>query len=114
MALVTLTPVKPDITGPNVDLFTPASAGDTWQFPNDGRVYLLTKKTTGANVILTIATAGTMDGLAIADPTVTLANDGHPIRMIGPFPVGYFNDANGNVSFTANAITDLTFAAVRF
>jgi hypothetical protein len=87
-----------------------AVAGD--QFLNDGRTFIQLKNTNGSTRTVTIATSGTISGRAIADDAVVI-----PVttgdKMIGPFPQGIYNDANGYVQLTYSAVTDLTIAVVK-
>ena len=60
---------------------------------------------------VTIATALTVDGLAVADRTVEVT--GTEDRMIGPFPKSTYNDAAGKVQLSYDAVASLTIAVIR-
>lgn len=76
------------------------------KFANNGKQYLLVKNgDTGAHV-LTFSSAATVDGLAIADPTVTLAAG--ETRLIGPFKPSVFNDSDGYITVASDVITSQT------
>lgn len=87
-----------------------AGGGDT--FVNDGQVVLHVKNGGGSSINVTVdSTAPTGVGLAQADAVVAVPNAGE--RMIGPFPPGAFNDANGAVAVAYSAVTSVTVAAIR-
>lgn len=88
------------------------STSDTYLVNNDGNVILHFKKSEAVDATITFDTPGTVRGLAIANPTVTVPASTGDI-MVGPFPVDTFNDSNGDVRFTASNIAGLTVAAVR-
>lgn len=88
------------------------STENTYKFLNDGRVLLHFKKTGAGDCTVTIPTQNSVDGLAIADRTVTIpATTGD--KFIGPFPQSIYNDSDGKVNFTLSEVTDLTVAVVR-
>lgn len=87
-----------------------AVGGD--QVLNDGKTILYFKNTNAATRTVTLATGGTIGGLAIADVAVTVAQNEE--RIIGPFDPRLFNDANGYIQLTYSAVaTLLTVAAIR-
>jgi len=90
MATVPLTVQTKTGTPPSVRLAPTGSltAGDDYTFPNDGRTRLLVSKGAGAASVLTFVTTKTVSGLAVADPTVTVATSQR--REIGPFSVDLF------------------------
>lgn len=88
------------------------STSDTYLVPNDGKTFLHIKKSGATDCTVTIATPGTVDGLAVTDLTVTVpATTGD--KMIGPFPRDIYNNASGQISVTFSNITGLTIAAAR-
>jgi len=95
------------------DVLTPANAaagGD--QFLNDGRTILYFKNTNATTRTVTIATAGTIGGLAIANVDVAVAEN--EVRIVGPFEPRIYNDASGYVQLTYTGVaTLLTVAAIR-
>ena len=85
------------------------TAGDDYTFNNDGRTYLYAVKGNAADSVLTFTTTKTVNGLAVADPTRTVARSS--TERIGPFPV----DLYGSV-VAVSAVTNegsLGLAAVR-
>lgn len=83
------------------------ATGNTYTFQNDGKTILKFLKT-GANACtVTITTPGTVNGIAVADPTVNVpATTGNV--WVGPFRPDLFNDANGLCSFTVSEATALS------
>jgi len=65
------------------------------EFANNNVEFIHAKCTGGSPIIITIVTSKTVDGLAIADRTVTVPVNED--RMIGPFDKSIYNDANGSV-----------------
>lgn len=93
------------------DLTAAAASASGDQFLNDGRVVLYFKNTNASDRTITIVTAGTVNGLAIADVTLTISQDEE--KIIGPFPPRVFNDGNGYVQLTYSAHTNLTVRPIR-
>ncbi|MBN9393437.1 MAG: hypothetical protein J0I20_35730 [Chloroflexi bacterium] len=86
-----------------------ASNGET--IPNDGKTILHIKNTNGTPLTVTIATPGTVDGLAVADRTVTVpATTGD--RFIGPFPTGTYNQPGNVLNVDYSSATGATVAAL--
>lgn len=87
-----------------------AAGGD--QFLNDGKTFLYFKNTNAATRTVTIATGGSIGGLAIADVAITVAQNEE--KVIGPFDPRLFNDANGYIQLTYSGVaTLLTVAAIQ-
>ena len=86
-----------------------AAGGD--QFLNDGDTILYFKNTNASSRTVTIATGGTIGGLAIADASVTLAQNDE--KVVGPFRPDIFNDSSGYIQLTYTADAGVTVAAVR-
>ncbi len=85
---------------------------DTHQISNDGRVILHFKKSGAGSCTVTVLTARTIGGLAVADPTKTVpATTGD--LFIGPFPAGLYNNGDGDVEMTVSEVTGLTLALIR-
>jgi hypothetical protein len=106
MALLAVTPITKagiDTAGVAADV-----AGDT--FPNTGKEVLIVKNGSASPITVTLDIKATLDGQAVTDPTVTI-NAGIE-KIIGPFPLGYYNDANGRVSVTYSAVTTVTVKAL--
>lgn len=87
---------------------------DTFQFNNTGREFLHFMKSGAGACTVTIVTPTTVDGLAVADRTVTVAATTGDV-MIGPFPPGMYNTAGSSTfaGFTMSEVTGLTVAIVR-
>lgn len=83
--------------------------GDT--FVNDGRIILYFKNTNAGDRTISIFTGGTINGLAIADVTLTISQDEE--KIIGPFPMRVFNNGSGLVQLAYTADTGLTVRAIR-
>jgi hypothetical protein len=87
---------------------------DTFQFNNTGKEFLHFMKSGAGACTVTISTPGTVDGLAIADRTVTVAATTGD-NMIGPFPPSNYNTAGTATfaGFTVSEVTGLTVAVIR-
>jgi len=89
-----------------------AAAGGGDEFVNTGKELLLVNHTNGGGsaVTLTITTSATVDGLAVADRTVSIgAGEFH---VLGPFETSQYNDANGKVQLGWSSATDIEVAVV--
>lgn len=85
---------------------------DTYKFLNDGDTYLHFKKTGAGASTVTIVTPRTVEGLAVADLTLSVpATSGD--KMVGPFPRDSYNDPDGKVAFTHNEGTGLSVAVLQ-
>jgi hypothetical protein len=102
MALLTATA----ITRAGVDTAGVAAdvAGDT--FANNGREYAIVKNGSASPITVTLDAQVQVDGQAVVDRTVTI-NAGIE-KIIGPFPTGIYNDANGQAKITYSAVTSVT------
>jgi len=108
--MATLTPIVPARSDVELAGVAAAAGGDEWV--NDGSELLLIEHTNagGADATLTIVTQKTVDGEAVADKTVAIVKGKRYI--IGPFPTGYYNDANSKVQITYSSETDLEVAVI--
>ncbi|KKN42554.1 hypothetical protein LCGC14_0712040 [marine sediment metagenome] len=91
------------------------NASDGVDFANNGRVFIHVKSTYTALQEITIVTAKTYRGYALADQTFEIPASGE--SFIGPFPADVFNDSSGNVNVQAvGAVFPLSFtvAAIRY
>jgi hypothetical protein len=77
----------------------------------DERNFIHVKNGSGGTLTVTIQTSVTLDGLAVSDLTVTIANGAE--KMIGPFPLQYYNQTDGSVYVDWSTITSVTVAALR-
>lgn len=90
-----------------------AAGGD--EFPNDGNTFIELVNSSGANsYTLTFTSPVTVEGVAVADPTVVVGTSAR--KKIGPFPVSVFNNSSGRVAvgYTGSApATDLTIGVFK-
>lgn len=86
------------------------NVSNNYQTPNNGRLFIYVTNGGGSASVVTIATPGTVDGLAIADRTVSVPAGED--RMIGPFPPHIYNNANGEIDVSFSFITSVTLAAL--
>lgn len=111
MANVTLTPQ--DLTSAGVTVTrTALSTSDTYivRVPPGG-VVINWRKTGAGQAIVTVQTPGTVDGLAIAERTVTVpASTGD---VAGVYRKEPYADSSGDLRFTVDEDTGLTAAVLR-
>lgn len=90
------------------------NTADTFQFANSGREILHFKKSGATDCVVTIATPQTVDGLAVADRTVTVPATSGDV-MVGPFPPALYNTPGTSTfaGFTLSNITGLSVAIIR-
>jgi hypothetical protein len=90
------------------------NTADTFQFANTGREILHFKKSGATDCVVTIVTPQTVDGLAVADRTVTVPATTGDV-MIGPFPPAMYNTPGTGTfaGFSLSNITGLSVAIVR-
>lgn len=90
--------------------YNAAASGD--KFRPDERTLLHVVNVDSSSHTITIVTPGTVNGLAIADLTVTVPGGGS--RFIGSFPAGTFAaPADGLAAITWSATTSMTWAVLR-
>jgi hypothetical protein len=112
-----LTPSVTGYSGVN-HTFTAASTGGD-SFTNDGKTVVLFANTNASSRTLTIAantiTKQGIGAVAIPSTTISLPNSttNGGVCMAGPFPVDRFNDSNGRVNLSYDAVTGLTVAVVK-
>lgn len=101
-----LTPISPARSANALSMIAANAGGD--EFQNSGKELLLVTHTNGggSNVTLTIETQATVDSEDVADKAITIAPG--TTHLLGPFPVGIYNDGNGRVQLTYSAATDIT------
>ena len=88
-----------------------AANGDGDAFENNGRVVFHAKNGSGGAITLTFQTPGMVDGLAVADRTVSIPAGEE--RMCGVFPPSDYNQSDGDVYVDYSGVTSLTVAALR-
>ncbi len=71
---------------------------NVYYFPNDGRTRLYVRNATASTCVVTIDSPKTVDGLAVADRTASVAAAKE--FEIGPFPTDYYNNDAGKVKVT--------------
>jgi hypothetical protein len=91
-----------------------AVTADGLEFSNpNGDVFIYAVNAGGAPHILTFSTPLTVQGLAVVEHTVTVANS--TFRLIGPFPRTVFNQVTGVVYINCDGTpTEVSCAAVQF
>lgn len=96
------------VRGTNITALDPYTAqvgGD--KFPASGATSCYWSNSSGAPITVTLATPGTVRGLAIADLTVSVPAGGYAVQ--GPFPPDLFGDVDGLVSMTYSTNVGLKF-----
>ena len=78
---------------------------------NDGRIGLIVRNANAGTQSITVLTPGTVDGLAIADLTISIPAGA--TRYIGPFGTGTFNQTDGSIYIDVSVATDLKFRPIR-
>lgn len=89
---------------------TTVVVANTYLMPNDGRTVLHVNNTTGSTNVTTIDTPNSVDGLAIANRTVSQATAKD--YVIGPFPPAIYNNSAGKVSITFDQTVDIVAVRV--
>lgn len=85
------------VMGPTLDAVI--AAADGISFSNTGKEFLYLHNTHSSDVVVTIQTGKTVDGLAVTDRTITLQEEdteGDTV-LIGPFPTADYNQSTGLV-----------------
>lgn len=106
--MATLTTQTAALAGLAVSLVPATSGGDAC--PTGAGLVLVVKNGDASSHTVTLATPGTVDGLAIADRAVTVAAGA--LEFI-PLADIYRNPATGLASLTYDAVTSLDVAVVR-
>lgn len=98
--------------GLNLETLDVAAAGGGDDFVNTGNEALYFNNTDVASRTVTLVTAATVDGLAVADRAVVVPALSR--MLIGPFPTDIYNNpADSKLSMTYSAVTNLTVAVVK-
>jgi len=109
----TISPQVIGLSGLNPAFAAVAGGGD--EVVNDGNVYVEIVNSHASNsYTVTATTPATVDGVAVADPTLTVPALSR--RKWGPFNPSLFNNASGRValSYAGSApATDLTIGAFK-
>jgi hypothetical protein len=88
-----------------------AAAGTGNKFPCDGKTWLHVKGT-GTQKILTIQTPGTVDGLAVAERTITIPATTGDI-LVPPLPPSQYAQADNMLYIDLDLATAITYCAFR-
>jgi len=87
-----------------------SGGGDAWT--NTGQEYLIFRCSAGNGpIVVTPTVQRTVDGLAVTPKTATVP-DGQEL-IVGPFPLGRYNDANGLAHCTYASATGLSVMVVK-
>ena len=88
------------------------AAAASQEFENDGRTFVHVKNTNVATRTITLAKTGNYVGHTLAATVITIgANTGD--QMIGPFPKGIYNAADGNIDITWSDTADVTIGVFK-
>ncbi|MFO1038151.1 MAG: hypothetical protein U1E45_15040 [Geminicoccaceae bacterium] len=109
-----LTIVTPTIAGVAESMVAAAVGGDA--FVNDGNTLLRVNNASGGSINVTIASQYSVNqtlppGTANANQVVAVGAG--TSKVIGPFPKGSWNDANGKVQVSYSAVTSVTVGAIK-
>jgi len=88
-----------------------ALIADGHKFLNDGKLTFIQVENGATAFTLTIQTPKTVDGLAVAERTISIGtNEEH---LIGPFPADTYNQADGMVYLDYSDVTDGTVSVLK-
>lgn len=105
-----LTPQVVNRTGLAATYVADLLTADTHQVNNDGSVFFHFKKTGAGACTVTFITHGSIDGLTIADRTVTVPATTGDV-FVGPFQPTVYNEPGTNdMEFTVSEVTGLSCA----
>ena len=107
--MATLTVQTISRTGLEPTYGSAAAGGD--EFANSGDEFIHIKNGDASSHTLTIETPATVDGLAVADRTVSIPAGEE--RMVGPFQAATYNDSGGLVQLTYDGVTSVTIAIIK-
>jgi hypothetical protein len=107
MATLTLQTLDRDGLNPS---FASADVGGD-QFANTGKEFVYLKNDDGSSKTVTLVIQATIDGQAVINRTVIVAAT--DIMLVGPFPVGDYNDSNDVMQLTYSDVTSLSVAAIQ-
>jgi hypothetical protein len=110
MARTALTVQQIDRTAGIVPALAAVSANNN-KFANDGRCFIDVANGADAPITVTFQTPGSVNGLAIADPAIAVANG--VTRRFGPFEPGIFNQDDGMVYVDFSSPTTITTGVFR-
>jgi hypothetical protein len=114
MARLPLTVQEVAVTGLSLaaDAMGAANA-DGFSVLNDGdkRTFFMCKNGGGSPITLTIQTAATRDGLAVADRTIAVAAGARVLA--GPFNPALYNRSDGLIYVDFSGVSSVTFGAYK-
>ena len=99
-------------TGSDPTALGSLSVSDTYQFINNGRLFIHVDNAGGSSCNVTITTFAKRHGLALADRVVAVANGVE--KYIGPFDPEIYNNADGEIEVTLSFITSVTILGMHF
>ena len=108
--MATLTVQNTSLTGITPSWVSAASGGD--EFANTGDTYVEFKNVSAGAIVVTIQTPAKIEGIDIAEITVTIPLTSG-VKRIGPFDPAIFNASTGRVVMTYDAHTDLSVGAFK-
>lgn len=100
-----------DITRSGLEATYAAAASGGDKFANNGRVMIHIKNGDASDHTVTVDIPKTVDGQAVTDISVTVTASEE--RFIGPFPPSIYNDSDGYVNLTYDAVTSVTIGILR-
>lgn len=93
------------------NIMEPAAEGDGNVFTNKGRELLLVANGDIDPVTLTFATTAQIDGEDADDKEIIVPANSSVI--LGPFPVGWYNNGDGQVTVTFSSVADVEVAVIQ-
>jgi hypothetical protein len=106
----TLTPVATSRATGGINLGSAAVAatagGDSWANTGKEMLYIKNGGVSSVTLTMTFAPTAKIDGVAPSSPTATIATG--ESHILGPFPTGTYNDANGLMQLTYSGVTSVT------
>lgn len=93
------------------DLTLSNASGGGDKFANTGVEMLLVQNGSGGSINVTVATPQTVDGNAVADKVIAVA-DGKT-ALLGPFSKATYNDTDGFVNVTYSGTSSVKVAAIK-
>lgn len=113
MAYTALTLLVADRDGVSIaDAVLTAAVAGGHTFVNDGSTVLILQNTNGSARTITVTTGQTVDNLAVADLTITLAATTGRL-LTATFPRSVYNQSNGTVLVDYSATAGVLVAAVK-
>lgn len=109
MAITPLTPLEVSQAGTPVVLSS--ANADGHYVPNDGKVFLMGKNADVSAHTVTVTPTAPQVGLSASTPTAVSVAAGAEF-CLGPYPPQLFNDVQGRMKVTFDAVTSVTIAAV--